>query len=316
MLQDTWKDTVWVSCFHGVEIYMWKVCKIFWVPTTTVSKEQQRNKNLGLDLVMTADICRKPNDIQSPDERRASSWSKGKQGLKRNSCPGAEFLQLGSRLQQHTARGDVMFWGWWWHHNSSYEQKSGHIVIVECSLYVIGTCRGCNREQNTERLTNILGMEIVKPLHKIVLSHFLCQGMDGCDGCPCDTCIKPLHKLFFSLISFVPGWMDPHVIPVSNLGINCFFLWFPLVPEWIGCPWNISNLLPKLFFVDFILCLNGWVQILECPLKQKLDQVNWVQVTHDISNMSTIYINWMQETMVTSANWFLIAPTAPRRADW
>jgi hypothetical protein len=64
------------------------------------------------------------------------------------------------------------------------------------------------------------------------------------------------------------------------------------------------------------LCLNGWVQILECPLKQKLDQVNWVQVTHDISNMSTIYINWMQETMVTSANWFLIAPTAPRRADW
>jgi hypothetical protein len=33
-----------------------------------------------------------------------------KQGLKRNSCHGAEFLQLGSRLQ-HTARGDVMFWG-------------------------------------------------------------------------------------------------------------------------------------------------------------------------------------------------------------
>jgi hypothetical protein len=41
-----------------------------------------------------------------------------------------------------------------------------------------------------------------------------------------------------------------------------------------GCPWNIPNLLPKLFFLDFILCLDGWVQILECPLKQKLDQVN------------------------------------------
>jgi hypothetical protein len=33
-----------------------------------------------------------------------------------------------------------------------------------------------------------------------------------------------LQKLFFSLISFVPGWMNAHVIPVSNLGINCFFL--------------------------------------------------------------------------------------------
>lgn len=104
MLQDTWKDTVCVSCFHGVEIYMWKVCKICWVPTTTVSKEQQRNKNLAWIWWWQLTFVGKANDIQSPDERRASSWSKGKQGLKRNSCHGAEFLQLGFQVAAHCKR--------------------------------------------------------------------------------------------------------------------------------------------------------------------------------------------------------------------
>jgi hypothetical protein len=81
-------------------------------------------------------------------------------------------------------------------------------------------------------------LECIKPLHKLFFS--LISFVPGwMDGCPCDTCIKPWHKLFFSLISFVPGWMDgwmdAHVIPVSNLGIHC------------------------VFFFDFLLSLDGWV---------------------------------------------------------
>jgi len=52
--------------------------------------------------------------------------------------------------------------------------------------------------------------------------------------------------------------MDAHVIPVSNLGINCFFSLISFCPWMDGCPWNISNLLPKLFFCGFHF-VSGWM---------------------------------------------------------
>lgn len=68
---------------------------------------------------------------------------------------------------------------------------------IDCS-FLISFC---------PRMDGCMQLECIKPLHKLFFS--LISFVPGwMDGCPCDTCIKPWHKLFFSLISFVPGWMD------------------------------------------------------------------------------------------------------------
>jgi hypothetical protein len=85
-----------------------------------------------------------------------------------------------------------------------------------------------------------------------------------------------LQKLFFSLISFVPGWMNAHVIPVSNLGINCFFLWFPFVPGWMGAHGIYQTFCLNCFFwISFCVWMDGcrfwsahwsknWIMSIEC----------------------------------------------------